>query len=670
MYRTTFYRWLCVGFLLSACGDDDGSATDAETSSDTSVDTRDFDVPQDGPADTQVDAPIVDNGQPPLLRDFQVSADDPSRITFESDKPIQGSDHAGFFVAGREVVEVSVSAGLSGHYLRLNEPLDFWDNTTVRYEGGGDLRDQSDRALRAFTLTYVENLIPEPDAPAERFVSPEATGGGDGLSEATAWTISEAFESAEAGMNVWLKAGDYGDQTFVISLSGTADEPIKFVGYVNTPGDITENYWTGENEFSAAEMPTLTGTYRSGGSGNWGRGIYWENSHYVIVRNFQMTNYRQGMNAAPDGPNTYLIFDRVNGYEFIPPDTNNHTVGFSFESRGEAGNTGFRFLNSVISKYRMVALSIRGDGFALIDNVRVIHTDGETHPDYQISVAGHHNIVRNCHIEIQGSYRTVSTHGIGVRGGSRLSNTYNLIERSTAININEGFYIRNEGSDYNVIRDVYSGNNGATTGFRGGVYIWGGADHNVVERLVADDVIAGVVFKDNHEEDSLPEDPLEIGRHNVIRNSTFRNARYGIGIEEQTETGDGKLYDNLIVGCTFDNVEYLFNLDTNIDVQNLELVGNSLSGVANLSYQDRPLEGTTFTHCNFWEHWMSETPEGEGNISVEPGFVDREGGDFRLRAESLLIDQGQTREQCTYDMEQVARPQGAGSDIGAYEFSE
>ncbi|MBI4560140.1 MAG: hypothetical protein HY706_21305 [Candidatus Hydrogenedentes bacterium] len=60
--------------------------------------------------------------------------------------------------------------------------------------------------------------------------------------------------------------------------------------------------------------------------------------------------------------------------------------------------------------------------------------------------------------------------------------------------------------------------------------------------------------------------------------------------------------------------------------------------------------------------------EGEGNLELDPQFVDAIAGDVRLRPTSPAIDAGTAVDAPAADIRGVARPQGAGVDIGAYEY--
>ena len=60
---------------------------------------------------------------------------------------------------------------------------------------------------------------------------------------------------------------------------------------------------------------------------------------------------------------------------------------------------------------------------------------------------------------------------------------------------------------------------------------------------------------------------------------------------------------------------------------------------------------------------------GEGNIATDPLFVDAANGELRLQAASPCIDAGTADGAPSTDFLGVLRPQGAGYDMGAYEYA-
>ena len=64
----------------------------------------------------------------------------------------------------------------------------------------------------------------------------------------------------------------------------------------------------------------------------------------------------------------------------------------------------------------------------------------------------------------------------------------------------------------------------------------------------------------------------------------------------------------------------------------------------------------------------SQAPYPHDLWGVAPQFVDAAGKDLRLTPTSPLLDRGIALKEVTTDFAGVRRPQGAGYDIGAYEY--
>ncbi|WP_374089775.1 choice-of-anchor Q domain-containing protein [Methylomicrobium lacus] len=66
---------------------------------------------------------------------------------------------------------------------------------------------------------------------------------------------------------------------------------------------------------------------------------------------------------------------------------------------------------------------------------------------------------------------------------------------------------------------------------------------------------------------------------------------------------------------------------------------------------------------------VSGFTEAHGINGGDPKFVGLSTNDFRLQAGSPTIDKGTTISGLTYDLDGLARPQGAANDIGAFEYN-
>lgn len=74
------------------------------------------------------------------------------------------------------------------------------------------------------------------------------------------------------------------------------------------------------------------------------------------------------------------------------------------------------------------------------------------------------------------------------------------------------------------------------------------------------------------------------------------------------------------------------------------------------------------TRCsNDYPH-CKELSGRKGNITADPRFVDAASGNVHLLPGSPAIDAGVAIDGLTVDYDGVARPQGNGVDIGAFEY--
>jgi parallel beta-helix repeat protein len=75
----------------------------------------------------------------------------------------------------------------------------------------------------------------------------------------------------------------------------------------------------------------------------------------------------------------------------------------------------------------------------------------------------------------------------------------------------------------------------------------------------------------------------------------------------------------------------------------------------------------TLSYSNVQGGWPGP---GEGNINDDPQFRYPGSADFRLRATSPCVDRAASHGAASVDLLGIARPQGEGYDMGAFEFFE
>ena len=473
----------------------------------------------------------------------------------------------------------------------------------------------------------------------------------DGMSESTAWrTITYAALNVNPGDTVWIKAGNYGDEQVVINGKGNANNPISFIGYKNSKGDIKSLYYSyaKNRPLDEKEMPLLDGLDRASGL----KGISLNKSQYIILKNIQIQNYRWGIHG---GSASNSILERIVGMSF----GNIHSTaqsGYGVQYGTGGGNVLKEciFLNATGANVR-----IEGD-FNLIDNVRSYSDDNSTGEisatDYYIHInGGNNNVIKNSYVERVGNLDHTG-HGFGLKYNCQ----NNLIENCESVNIKGALEMRHSGVKNNIARGVL------IHGPLGTITLRDGASNNIIEECTVKNTSEGIRFYDQTEDGQGG----LIASDNIIKNSIFINIGVLIVSTKSSKVSKiGYVSGNKLINCTVDQSDYLFESQLPMDSTN-ELVNCIFTRVKNYQKKNSKYkpEWVNFNN-NYFDNGFKVTT-GENNISVDPGFEDAAKGNYRLKNSSKLIDAGKPVLNVDKDFDGNNRPSGKSHDMGAFEFQD
>jgi len=612
-----------------------------------------------------------------LISNFRIESSTPNRIYFDSDIPITATTYTGFTVSGKTINSIVIQPGqTNGHYFGVSTAFNSWDNNTIRYEGGSDMVGINSNGVYDFTLTYINNNIPEPTPTGNvYFVDGNVTSSGNGSTEALAFkTLGEGIGAITgAGDKVWVKAYNYGAEFLTApSMLGAIDNPIVIEGYKLTPGDITSNYYTPYvDEFDvtsalldASEMPLFDGGNTSVGIGlNLTSPSPTTASNYLIVKNLQFTNYLKGVDTSSNCKD--VIFERIIVKEC--GDLNNGD-GYCFDlSHFEYNNERFRVIDCIAVNGSESMFEFKNQNGLMIGcEAYSERADG----DYKFGISGSNNIVLNSHAE-NSSDIDFPGHGFSIKYISE----YNLIDNCLAVNTENSFIARQETSKFNVFKNSEAHGN-VVINPKGvfGCVIYGASSDNIFENLNLHHLELGIVMMDNGEGAVR-----SIGDNNTFRNILIDNVSdMGIQILNRLTSQSVNLSGTKFYNITFNNITNEFVqigftdrggiTMSNNEMKNCIVNGVGLGFTSATEYREPTPSELLFEYNDYFNFWGTNgVPEtGTGNISVNPQFVSAT--DFHLQSTSPLIGAGITLNEVKYDFDGIPRPQGNNYDIGAYEF--
>jgi len=467
---------------------------------------------------------------PPALSNFRIENNNKNRVYFDSSEPITASTSSGFTISGKTISSISVNSGqITGHYFTVSSAFTFWDNNTIRFEGGSNLQDEQGNELYNFTLKHIVNNINEPSTTKNIYVNSSASGSNNGTSESNAFTsLKSAVASISGGGNrILVKAGNYSGENVNLPSSGSSNAPNVIEGYRTTPGDISSNYYSytplgGTPALNKNEMPVFTGSSRESSGG-----IFIENGSDWIIKNIQVQNYNQGM--VFDSAYNVLI-ENVNVINIGSTKIKDHEgYGISFyDWIQQAGN--FRVKNTIVINATGDAFYTLGN-FSLFENCEAYTNEYnsadavlETTDYYFVSQASN-NIFKNCIARKDTPTGAGHNgHGFAIKGlgNQSLPNEYNLVTECLAVNILGAFQLRHPNTRYNVIKNSEAHANvpNRTPGSNNtsGIEFLSGNSDNIIENMYIHHVDNGVNMVQNSENPSSV-----VAENTIIKNSVITN---------------------------------------------------------------------------------------------------------------------------------------------------
>jgi hypothetical protein len=128
-----------------------------------------------------------------------------------------------------------------------------------------------------------------------------------------------------------------------------------------------------------------------------------------------------------------------------------------------------------------------------------------------------------------------------------------------------------------------------------------------------------------------------------------------------------EVYNNTFADCAVDDDPESAGIRFQKAMQ-VTLVNNIVSGKYYVNVGSMP--ATFSSSHNLWFGKGAAPAWDTHSISADPRFVNPSAGNFRLRASSPAIDRGSSNvnDVVATDFDGVARPQGSGHDVGAFEF--
>ena len=567
-------------------------------------------------------------------------------------------------------------------------PVTASDTDTFTYTTEVQNEDGSITTEEANVFIVVDSAETPTNTSAEDgyIVTPTGSTSNDGLTEGTSWSLEHAFKTARAGDIVYVKAGNYASANITTSVGGNVGNPIKFIGYKITPGDImanngttyTKDDWLANGQTLPDDvMPHMEANPVNFTPESGDQGIVINHPH-IEIHNFMLSEYFTGIKVAADN----VLLDNIIGFQFgmWNPASNCWNSGDNFQCDNRTGYgiysrkaNNLTVRNSLIIDAGLAAVFPVHSNNVLIEWTKAYSYNSGNGSDYLFDLFGTSNsIIRDCYAER--TYTTTNGHKSRALVLQAISDN-NLVERFSCKNSR----IQIENSRNNTLKGIYSEGSGSVND--GGLQIFGQSNDNLFVNWELVNA-SGIMFLGIVSAEAQRTPHTSAGDNNYFINFIIRDLPAVSGnaivsfhrLDAQGSNITGGT--NYIIGLTADNYPWIINANRpgTINFYNSTFSNGSKSSIDTFYTGWTNAIGSysaSFTNCNDYNNAFPPIL-GTNITTYNPTFMNPSAKDFTLKSNSPLRDRGMDgntlKAEAAYDILGNPRGTNGGYDIGAYEY--
>ncbi|MEP3209511.1 MAG: DNRLRE domain-containing protein [Maribacter sp.] len=424
------------------------------------------------------------------------------------------------------------------------------------------------------------------------YVTTSGKSSNNGLSEATAWNIEEAFDRAVAGDVVYIKAGNYGSKELVVDNSGTASKPIKFIGYTNSPGDLVSTEGSTFNYGDQLDLNKMPLIYGNSNLEKIGLSIP---ENYIEIENLQISNYWIGVFARGNNVSIKnIISTNLGEQEF-----DNSQTGKGFQIYGNQSLIENCFILNANSE----GINIKGADNCLVKNCKVFSDNTKNMTGYYIllSEGATNNTIEGCELYRNpagdATIKPHQGHGYVLKDRATNNTVRNSKATNTGIEANFSGVYDNTFENIEIVGSfsTYPGQ------YSPSIRVLNGSHDNLFQNISVVDSpygIAFVDFDDGFEGAGGDRDKKEGGHNNKFINIQVDKAKNCVAGTSAEVGAAAFSNNNEFVNCSF----------------------NDITGVPLFSRQT--IRDTQFINCSFSNIASSTLTQGFAGGSFSASFKD------------------------------------------------